>query len=308
MTIKQFNYLKGRFSTAIRILKMFEDAPVLDASLIAERLGIAKSSAYNISINGLNLPRLNIRDDKRTYFFITDDYMQDILIPLLQHSAEHSDRISKLITDTFLPVNLLVESFRDRPNYLIRHDYRVSQVLFALSKIKEFGFSPVSIRLATQFGNFEPDILTYRVEYNENAVVMPIIFEIVNTRHNVKNYFPELFRKYMEIAEESRSLTAHVVFAIEQDLNAVIKAFNETFKDIHGIKSVVKKKAAYELKAGPLTVYLWRLKDIDDSSFVSTVQSECDFMESTRQEITFSIPVKQHIKRFMLDLDTIFNA
>ena len=308
--MKQFDFVRGRLGVTMSVLKLFEIGPVFDAELMANTLNnYSQKSLYVISTSqGLDLPRLNVRTLKKTLFFLTQKYAEETLSSFLYDVAQYPGLFDKYVADK-LPLNILVESAgKKEANYLIRHDYRVSQVLVELQKVQSnVRFTPVSIRISTPYGNVEPDIVTY-IATSSRTIVIPVIFEIVNTIHNVNEYFPYLFLKYMNIAEASGSLIAHVVFATSQPLDVVARVFDLTFKDVR-LKSVVKRRFAYILKALPLTVYLWNIEDVmREPVFVSTVQSGCDFILSTRQEIDFDIPANQHIKRLTVDFNNIINT
>jgi len=305
--IKQLDFLRRRLGVTMGVLKLFEIASVFDAGLMTNALNnYSQNSVYNISMShGLDLPRLNVRTLKKTLFFLTQKYVEGLLSSFLYDVAQYPDLFDKHVADK-LPLDILVESAgKKEANYLIRHDYRVSQVLVELKKVQSnVKFTPVSIRIPTPYGNVEPDIVTYTTS-SSKTVIIPVIFEIVNTIHNVNEYFSYLFLKYRHIAETSGSLIAHVVFATNQSLDVVARVFDLTFKDVR-IKSVVKRRFAYILKALPLTVYLWNIEDVlREPAFISTVQSRCDFILTTRQEINFEIPANQHIKRLTIDFNMI---
>ena len=307
--MKQFDFVRRRLGVTMGVLKLFEIGPVFDAELMANVLHVTKNSTYGVCVSrGLDLPRLNVRTLKKTLFFLTQKYAEETLSSFLYDVAQYPGLFDKHVVDK-LPLNILVESAgKKEANYLIRHDYRMSQVLVELQKVQSnVRFTPVSVRIPTPHGNVEPDIVTY-IATSNRTIVIPVIFEIVNTIHNVNEYFPYLFLKYMNIAEASGSLIAHVVFATSQPLDVVAQVFDLTFKDVR-LKSVVKRRFAYILKALPLTVYLWNIEDVmREPVFVSTVQSGCDFILSTRQEIDFDIPANQHIKRLTVDFNNIINT
>ena len=305
--IKQLEFVRRRLGVTMGVLKLFEIAPVFDAELMANALNnYSQNSVYNISMShGLDLPRLNVRTIKKTLFFLTQKYIEGLLSSFLYDVAQYPGLFDKYVADK-LPLNILVESTgKKEANYLIRHDYRVSQVLVELPKVESnVKFTPVSIRISTPYGSVEPDIVTYTKSINK-TVIIPVIFEIVNTIHNVNEYFPYLFLKYRHIAKTSGSLIAHVILATNQSPDIVARVFDLTFKDVR-IKSIVKRRFAYILKALPLTVYLWNIENIlNEPIFISTVQSGCDFILTTRQEIGFTIPAKQHIKRLSVDFNNV---
>ncbi len=307
--IKQLDFVRRRLGVTMGVLKLFEIGPVFDAELMANVLNnYSQKSLYVVSMSqGLDLPRLNVRTLKKTLFFLTQKYVEGPLSSFLYDVAQYPGLFNKYVADK-LPLNILVESTgKKEANYLIRHDYRMSQALVELKKVQSnVRFTPVSIRIPTPYGNVEPDIVTYTISSNK-TIVIPVIFEIVNTIHNVNEYFPYLFLKYMDIAEASGSLAAHMIFATNQSLDVVARVFDSTFKDVR-IKSVVKRRFAYILKALPLTVYLWNIEDVlRESAFVYTVQSGCDFILTTRQEINFEIPANQHIKRLTIDFNNVMN-
>ncbi len=307
--IKQLDFVRRRLGVTMGVLKLFEIGPVFDVELMVNVLNnYSQNSVYNISMShGLDLPRLNVRTLKKTLFFLTQKYAEGPLSSFLYDVAQYPGLFNKHVADK-LPLNILVESTgKKEANYLIRHDYRMSQALVELKKVQSnVRFTPVSVRIPTPYGNVEPDIVTYTISSNK-TIVIPVIFEIVNTIHNVSEYFPYLFLKYMDIAEASGSLAAHIIFATNQSLDVIARVFDSTFKDVR-IKSVVKRRFAYILKALPLTVYLWNIEDVlREPAFVSTVQSGCDFILTTRQEINFEIPANQHIKRLTIDFNNVMN-
>ena len=298
------SYLLKRTKLAVRILKFFEMVPVTDAAMASQFLGITEKSAYVMCLKqGLNLPKINVRKDKRTLFFLTEEYASNTIMPFFKHQLLHSNFDSYILNA--MPLGALVESGKKK-NYLLKHDFQVSRLLLTLLKgVESVNFSPVSIRIATQYGNVEPDIITYQLDDEQQYRVLPMLFEIVNSPHNVNEYFFYLFMKYMEIAKESGSLFAYVVFAddVPHNISSIVKSFQTAFKDMHC--TFKKKQFAYILSAGSLHVYVLDMAKTAaySSVFTSTVESECKYVASKKQQIQPILSTKQHIKRIELSFN-----
>ena len=312
--MKEINkkYISSRITPVLKIIKLFEDAPVYDLSEIVERTGFTESTVRTLA-SRLALPSLNVRRRRKTYFFLTEDYLKTQFMPTIQEIASWQVWGAIKCGETF-PIDVFVESCPSgSPNYLIIHDFTVSQVLTSLNssiyKKENVRFSPASVHFITPKGNVEPDIVSVFEPSEDRADLIPVIFEIVQTPHGTKNYFYYLFLKYNDIANANSKLFANIIINddVEKDIDKYIekisRKFVKSFKDKD--PEVLKKKIALVLRSGGLVVYIWKLSTVlSDPMFDATVQSQVKVMLHQGLFIKpdmISIP-KQHIGRVELEI------
>lgn len=287
-------YISSRISPVLKIIKLFEDAPVYDLDEIAERTGFAKSTVRTLA-SRLALPSLNVRKWKKTYLFLTKNYLETQFVPVMRKIVVQQAWAAVKCGETF-PIDVFVEaSPSNSPNYLIVHDFTVSQVLLSLNDIlflnklldlsyqKGVRFSPVTVHLITTKGHVEPDIISVFEPSENEEDLLPVIFEIVQTLHSTRDYFYYPFLKYNEIADICSRLFANIIINdniakdIDKHIENISRGFARSLKDKN--PEISKEKVAWILHSGGLTVYIWKLSTVlSDTTFNTKIESQTDLM------------------------------